>query len=464
MALSVILAGGSCRNSLATAVPDAKRVFLKDLKKRTFDFFWDRVDANTFQTDDRYPTSRFTSIAATGFGLAAYTVGIENGYVTRQAGADRVLKTLDWLWNSKQGPEAQGVTGYKGFFYHFLNYRTGTRYKDVELSTIDTGLLMAGILTCQSYFDQDHAGERRIRELADSLYQRVDWNWAMNSNGSLSMGWHPESGFIPSVWTGYNEAMILLIMAMASPTHPIPAQAWTTWCSTYQWANFYGYEHVNFSPLFGHQYSHMFIDFRGIADPYMTSRGIDYFENSRRATLSNRAYCAENPQGFKDYSKDIWGLTASDGPASETREIIGRKVTFAGYSAKGASSIYIVDDGTLTPSAAGGSIPFEPEICIGALYNMKNKYGDKLYKEYGFVDAFNPTYTFNKNQPDGWFDQDYLGIDQGPVLIQLENYESGLVWKTMGRNIYILNGLRKAGFNGGWLEKPESEKPNRLMN
>ncbi|MDD4645673.1 MAG: glucoamylase family protein [Bacteroidales bacterium] len=431
-----------------------KKAFTRDLKQRTFNFFWDRIDANTWQTDDRFPTKQFTSIAATGFGLTSYIIGIHNGFISREDGASRVLKTLEWMWQSPQGSQASGVSGYKGFYYHFLNYDSGTRFKTNELSTIDTGLLMAGVLTCQSWFTRDNSTERRIRELADSLYLRVQWDWAMNGQSVMSMGWTPEKGFIPSNWTGYNEAMILLIMAVGSPSHPIPAAAWAKWCTTYQWAEFYGYEYVNFSPLFGHQYSQMYIDFKGIQDEYMKARGIDYFENSRRATLSNRAYCSANPLGFVDYSSLIWGLTASDGPASENRVIGGRQINFATYSAKGCSALYINDDGTIAPTAAGGSIPFEPEICINSLYYMKQKYGDQLYQKYGFKDAFNPTYTFNQQSPDGWFDIDYLGIDQGPILIQLENYETGLIWNTLKRNPYIIDGLRKAGFTGGWLDQP----------
>jgi hypothetical protein len=452
IACCLFLASGACLNSGDKPTVAEKKAFTNDLKRRTFNFFWDRVDPSTFQTDDRYPTMQFSSIAATGFGLASYTVGIANGYISRTQGAERVLKTLDWMMNSPQGPDAAGMSGYKGLFYHFLNNDTGTRYKTNELSTVDTGWLMAGILTCQSYFDEDNASEARIRQLADSLYLRVEWDWAMNGQASMSMGWHPESGFIPSTWNGYNEAMILIILAIGSPTHGLPAKAWTTWCETYQWENFYGYEHVNFGPLFGHHYSHMFIDFKGIRDNYMRKHGIDYFENARRATLSNRAYCIENPKKFKDYSANIWGLTACDGPANENRVINGRSVMFASYSAKGACVKYINDDGTLAPTAAGGSIPYEPEICINSLYSMKEKYGDKLYQQYGFKDAFNPTYTFNPKYPDGWFDVDYLGIDQGPILLQLENYETGLIWNTLKKNPYIVSGLHKAGFSGGWLD------------
>lgn len=441
-----------CKTSLENQ--SEKQIFLEDLKERTFNFFWELADSSTYQVPDRYPTKTFTSIAATGFGLASYLAGIENGYITRQEGADRVLKTLMWLWNARQGPGKSGNTGYKGFFYHFLTFDEGTRYQNVELSTIDTGWLMAGILACQSYFTNDSKQERMIRGLADSLYRRVNWEWAMNGKERMSMGWRPEEGFISARWKGYNEAMMLIIMAMGSPTHPIPATAWESWSKTYQWSEFYGYEHVNFSPLFGHQYSHMFIDFRNIQDPYMKRRGINYFENSRRATLANRQYCIDNPGGFEDYSENIWGLSACDGPENKKQIIEGDTVQFFKYSERGASSRRITNDGTITPTAAGGSIPFAPKICTDALYAMKQKYGDRLYKKYGFKDAFNMTYESDGNQ-NGWVDDDYLGINQGPIIIQLENHQTELIWNVMKKNKYIIRGLKKAGFTGGWLNKKE---------
>jgi len=401
-----------------------KEVFLKDLKQRTFNFFWEQVDKPTWQIPDRYPTRHFTSIAATGFGLTSYLAGIENGYITRKDGVNRTLNTLKWLWNAKHGPEQSGVSGYRGFFYHFLNYGTGTRYRNVELSTIDTGWLMMGILACQSYFNNNTKYEKEIRALADSLFQRVEWDWAMNNNEYMSMGWHPENGFIDAQWKGYNEAMAIIVLALGSPTHPIHDTAWKSWCKTYKWEEFYGYEHINFHPLFGHQFSHMFIDFRGIFDPYMKKRGIDYFENSKRATLSNRLYCIDNPSNYKGYSENIWGLTACDGPENSKHVINNDTIQFKSYWARGASRLEINDDGTITPTAAGGSIPFAPDKCIEALYSMKQKFGENLYQEYGFKDAFNLTYTFGENNKNGWFDSDYLGLDQGPIIIQLENYQN----------------------------------------
>ena len=423
---------------------------LDDLQRRTFNYFWETVDTFPYQVLDRYPSLNFSSIAATGFGLTSYIIGAEKGFITRAQAAERVLQTLQVLQNLPQGSDTAGVSGYKGFFYHFLTLDKALRFKTVELSTIDTGLLMAGILTAMSYFDAADDTEKQIRQIADFLYRRVEWDWAMNEQGTMSMGWHPERGFINASWRGYNEAMVLLLMAIGSPTHPIPAESWEKWTSTYQWGNYYQQEHVNFAPLFGHQYSHMYIDFRGIQDAYMREKGIDYFENSRRATYANRAYCIANPGDYVGYSENVWGLTACDGPGNRGKT--NPNISFYDYRARGAAQWHVVDDGTITPTAAGGSIPFAPEICLPALDEMYRLYGDKIYDEYGFKDAFNWTIEYEDGTK-GWVDKDYIGIDQGPILIQLENYRSELVWNIMKKNPYLVEGLKKAGFTGGWLDK-----------
>jgi hypothetical protein len=275
------------------------------------------------------------------------------------------------------------------------------------------------------------------------------------------MGWTPESGFHSWNWHGLNEAMILYVLALGSPTHPIPAEAWPYWTSTYKWGVFHGQGHVNFSPLFVHQYSQVWIDYRGIQDAYMREKGIDYFENSRRATLAQRAYAIANPEGFAGYGADVWGLTACDGPFDDGARLHGRDRRFKGYSARGASLVYIEDDGTLSPTAAAGSLPFAPEIVIPALQEMSRRWGPHLRNSYGFLDAFNPTLDDPALKSDqgpivggvGWFDRDQLGIDQGPIVAMLENHRSELVWKTMRRNPYVIAGLKRAGFTGGWLDQ-----------
>ena len=297
---------------------EADRAFAADLEERTFRWFWDTANPENGLVPDRWPTPSFSSIAAVGFGLTAYPIGAENGWITRQQAAERTLTTLRFMYELPQGPEATGVAGYKGFFYHFLDMNTGLRFQQVELSTIDTTLLLGGALFCREYFDGASETEEAIRAYADSLYERVDWTWIQPRAPYVSMGWHPESGFIQADWQGYNEAMLLYILAFASPTHAIDPGAWDAWTSTYRWAAWYGYDHVNFAPLFGHQYSHVWIDFRGIQDDYMRARGIDYFENSRRATLAQRGYAIVNPNDWNGYGADFWGLTASDGPLDTT--------------------------------------------------------------------------------------------------------------------------------------------------
>ena len=429
----------------------SEKFSLDELERRTFRWFWDLVDKN-YQVPDRHPQRNFSSVAATGFGLTVYCIGAERHYVTREQAAERTLKTLQFLWQSPQGGAVAGVTGFHGFYYHFLDHDKGLRFKDVELSSIDTGLLMAGVLSVMSYFDKNDPVEKEIHDLGDKLYRRVEWTWFLNEKKNLSMGYHPEKGFIKAEWIGYNEAMVLLIMAMGSPTHPIPADCWNRWCAPYQWAAFEGQEHLNFDPLFGHQYSQMYLDFKGISDDYMGKKGIDYFENSRRATYANRAYCLGNQTNFKNYGANEWGLTACDGANDTTIFINEKKHSFWTYRARGAASTQVVDDGTIAPTAAGGSVPFAPEICIPALENMWTKYYGTLVTEYGFKDAYNATYTFGKGNEKGWVDPDYLGIDQGPIVIQIENYRSQLVWNLMKKNPYIVAGLKKAGFKGGWLK------------
>ena len=432
--------------------------FLDTLQRRTFNWFWERTDPSNGLTPDRWPTKSFSSVAAIGFALTAYPIGVERGYVSRADAAQRTLNTLRFMYNAPQGPQPTNVTGYKGFFYHFLDMQTGYRFERVELSTIDTSLLLAGALFCQSYYTGSNPIENAIRAYADSIYLRVDWPWAINKPPLVSMGWHPENGFIDSDWKGYDEGMILYILALGSPTHSIDASAWTEWTRSYVWLPYYGQAFVSFPPLFGHQYSHVWIDFRGIQDAYMRSKGIDYFENSRRATQSQRSYAIDNPGQWRDYGPNVWGLTAVDGPHDTTVVIDGRSREFHTYSARGAAADYVMDDGTLAPTASAGSVPFAPEITIPALITMREKYGDNLFTTYGFLDSFNPTFRLPITPHHGhvvgnvgWFDGDYLGIDQGPIIAMIENYRSDLIWKTMRKNPYIVAGLKKAGFTGGWL-------------
>ncbi len=399
--------------------------FLDTLQHAAFNFFWEQANPVNGLIKDRNTYGSDCSIASEGFGLTAICVAIDHGWITRQSGRDRVLNALTTFWLKPQGTSATNAIGYKGFFYHFLDMATGLRAGTSELSSIDTGLLLAGVLYAKAYFSTTDSLDGVVRALADSIYCRVDWQWMMNSSTTLSMGWTPESGFLGARWYGYNEAMILQILALGSPTHPAPSYLWNYWTSTYSWQTLYGQSYVVFPPLFGHQYSHCWIDFRYIADIYMQQRGITYFENSRRATLAQRAYCVSNPGHFTGYSDTLWGLTACDGPPP------------TGYNARGAPPAQN-DDGTIAPTAVAGSLPFAPEVCLPTLRSMDDMYHASLWMQYGFRDAFNLTQN--------WWDTDVIGIDEGPIVLMIENYRTGGVWHLFMQDPAIQLGLQRAGF------------------
>ncbi len=399
--------------------------FLDMVQQLTFDFFWNEANPSNGLIKDRSTSWSPSSIASVGFGLTAIGIGIERGWITREQGRERVLTTLKTFWEKPQSRNAQGYIGYKGFYYHFIDMNTAQRVWDSELSSIDTALLLAGILYAQEYFSGEDDDEQQIRALADSIYLRVDWDWMRHWEPTLTMGWDPVDGFLIHRWIGYNEAMILYILASGSPTQPLdnPVRSWNAWTSGYEWQTHYGYSFVIFPPLFGHQYSHAWVDFREIQDEYMRNRGITYFENSRRATLANREYCIENPGGFEGYGENVWGITASDIPG--------------GYLARGAPPPEN-DDGTIAPTAAGGSMPFTPDESIAALRYMYEEFKDDLWGKYGFKDAFN----LSQN----WFAPDYIGIDQGAIILMIENYRTGHVWDVFMQNEYVQTGLDAVGF------------------
>jgi hypothetical protein len=436
---------------------------LDDLERRTFDFFWDTSDPRTGLAPDRWPSESFASIAAVGFALTAYPIGVERGWITREQACERVWNTLKFFSSLPQGPQAKGVAGHKGFFYHFLDMKSGLRFERCELSTVDTALLLAGALFCRDWFDGDAVQETEIRRLANALYARVDWTWAQTRGPSISHGWSPEGGFISSDWKGYNEAMLVYLLALGSPTYPVDEDAWVAWISTYDrdsWGSEYGQTYLRFPPLFGHQFTHCWVDFRGIQDAYMRGRGLDYFENSRRASYAQRSYAMVNPEGWAGYGKDVWGITASDGPADVSRVYGGRERQFISYAGRGMGGAHNHDDGTLAPYGAGASIVFAPEIVIPALLTMHERYGKHIYGRYGFFDAFNLSFHYEDVKLQhgrlvpgfGWVDTDYIGIDQGPLLAMLGNHRGEIIWKTTRRSDWLVRGLKRAGFTGGWLK------------
>jgi len=457
-ALAVVVLTGllSCagsENVVPEAAPSVERwdPFLDTLQEQTLRFFLETTPP-TGLAYDRYPSPSPSSIGAVGFALTCYPIAVERGLIGREEAARLVQKTLRLLLDLPQHEGTTNVSGYKGFFYHFIDVQDGTRVWTCELSTIDTGLMLMGALFCQTYFDRDDPVEQDLRHLADTLYRRTDWNWARDGSPGISHSWRPERGFNVTRWRGYDESAFLIILALGSPTHPVPDGMWEYWLEPVKWAEYYGDEFISFGPLFGHQYSFCWIDFRTIQDPYMRARGIDYFENSRRATLSNRAYAIENPEGWIGYADSVWGLTACDGPGDTAFVVEGRTRQFLGYSARGASFDWVNDDGTIAPTAAGGSVAFAPEVCIPALKSLRSLGGGLLWREYGFADAYNATFR-TPATPHGWVDRDYLGIDQGPIAIMIENLRNGFVWDVVKKNPYIVRGLRRAGFTGGWLDE-----------
>ncbi|MCA9751958.1 MAG: Tat pathway signal protein, partial [Gemmatimonadetes bacterium] len=361
----------------------AEQAFLSELQERTFRFFWETTDPATGLAPDRWPTRSFASVAATGFALTSYPIGVEHGWVTRAEAAVRTRDTLRFLWEAPQGPEPAGTIGYHGLFYHFLDPATGVRYRDVELSTVDTALLLAGALFAREYFDSEAATEAELRSLADSLYARADWNWASPRPPALGHGWDPESGHLPYDWRGYNEAMILYLLALGSPTHAVPAEAWNEWSSRYHTGEFQGETYLGFAPMFGHQYSHVFVDFRGVHDRATRDLGFDYFENSVRAARAQHAYAVENPQGFAGYGDRLWGLTACDGPVEGKFAWNGRSHDVHTYWARGACFTGVNDDGTVSPTAAAASVAFVPDLVTPTLVAMQEDFGENLFGRYG---------------------------------------------------------------------------------
>ena len=418
---------------------------LARLESGTFKYFADEVNLENGLVRDNTRSRSPASIAAVGFALTAYPIAVERKYFTRAEAVKRTLTTLRFFHDAPHGKEPD-ATGYKGFYYHFLDMKTGRRVWKCELSTIDTTYLIAGALTAASYFDRDTKAEREIRTLAAALYERVDWQWAQNRGLTVTHGWNPETGFIKYRWTGYSEALILYVLGLASPTFPLPAESYEAWTRTYKWKKLYGHEFLYAGPLFIHHLSHMWIDFRGIQDEYMAGKAINYFENSRRAIYAQQKYAMRNPKKFAGYGRFSWGITASDGPGPTERRIKGRKIRFYSYIAR--SFPYGPDDGTLAPWAVAASLPFAPEVVLPSLHRLNEEYPE-ITNQYGFKCSYNPTFTSANGK--GWVSKGYYGLDQGPIIMMIENYRTGFIWRLLRRCPHIVNGLRRAGFRGGWL-------------
>jgi hypothetical protein len=314
---------------------------------------------------------------------------------------------------------------------------------------VDSAILFAGVLAAAAYFDADTPDEGEIRTLGDALYRRADWPWAQNGGATVTHGWKPESGFLEYRWEGYDEALVLYILGLGSPTHPLPEKSYAAWASTYEWKRSYGYDYLYAGPLFTHQISHVWIDFRDIRDAFMRDKGIDYFENTRRATYVQQRYAIENPLEFAGYGKYCWGITASDGPGPDTIKVNGIERRFFDYLARGVP--YGPDDGTIGPWAVVASLPFAPEIVLPTIQYLVHEVDLKTGNPYGFKATFNPTYPDKSGNPHGWISPWHYGINQGPINPMIENYRTGLLWRLMQSCPYVVRGLRRAGFTGGWL-------------
>ncbi len=420
---------------------------LDKLQRETLDYFLHESNPKNGLILDKTKKDSPASIAATGLALASYPVGVERAFLTREDAITRTLAALRFFASSPQGTEPD-ATGYRGFYYHFLDLKTGRRAWKCELSTIDSAILLAGALTAAMYFERDTSDEREIRELADSLYRRADWHWAQNNGLTVSHGWHPETGFIKYRWEGYDEALILYALALGSPTFPLPAESYRAWSSTYEWKSIYDVEFLYAGPLFIHQLSHLWLDLRGIQDDFMRGKGIDYFENSRRATLVQQLYAIRNPHQFAQYGEHCWGITASDGPGPMTLRVAGIARNFFGYEARGAP--FGPDDGTIAPWAVVASLPFAPEIVLPTVKHF-NELHLRGTNPYGFKATFNPTYPDESGRTFGWITPWHYGLNQGPIVMMIENFRTGLLWELMRRCPYVVEGLRRANFRGGWL-------------
>jgi hypothetical protein len=436
-ALALFLLGCACLSSLSPAVfagqtsstastrrtathlSASDEAFLEDLSRRAFRYFQDHADAVTGLVLDRartdgaahdaeHPSHNITSSAATGFGLTALCIAAERGWISRTEARERVRRTLRFF--ALRAPQQHG------WFLHWMDKPTGQRRWQSEYSSIDTALLLGGVLTARQYFSAD----KEIRRLATLIYERVDFKWMLAGHSFLlSHGWRPETGFLKPRWDTYSEHLILDLLAIGSPTHPVRPLSWRAWQR--KRINYAGYTYITGGPLFIHQYSHAWVDFRNWRESW--SPYTDYFENSVAATRAHREFCRDLADEFPGYSGNVWGITASD--------------SVKGYVAWGGPPRDPAIDGTVVPCAAGGSLMFTPDISLGALRAMREKFGERIYGRYGFTDAFNPN--------TGWVGPDVIGIDVGITLLSAENLRSGNVWRWFMRNPEIPRALRLAG-------------------
>ena len=418
---------------------------LDAVQRAAFEFFLDATNLSNGLVSDTTRPGSPSSIAVVGFALSAYPVGVEHGWIARGDAVARILSALRFFEASDQSGSAS-ASGFRGFYFHFLDMTTGRRAWESELSSIDTALLIIGMLTAAQYFDNDSDDEVRLRALAERLYLKVDWTWAQREDGALSQGWKPECGFLNYGWDGYDEALLLYVLALGSPTHPLHGTGFETWTLTYQWENLYGVDFLYAGPLFIHQFSHAWIDFRGIRDRFMREKDCDYFENSRRAVDVQRQYAIRNPRSFEGYGQDQWGLSAGEGPGVPPQRVAGRNQAFYGYAARGVP--WGPDDGTISGPATLASIVFAPEMTLAAMRGMVRR-GPPEAAQALTASGFND--TARPSGEGGWTSPGKFGLDQGMIVLMLENFRTGLLWRLLRSCPWIRQGLRAADFRGGWL-------------
>jgi len=430
-----------------TGPTDEREKLLSSLQADAFKYFVKEVNPDNGLVVDCTKGGWPSSIAAIGMALSAYPVGVEHNFITREAAIERTLSNLRFFAGSEQSTNAH-ATGHKGFYYHFLDMQTGRRAWQCELSTIDTTFLFAGMLAAGAYFDRDSSEEGEIRTLTDQLYKRADWGWAINGGATLTHGWTPERGFLPYRWDRYDESTLAYILGLGSPTCPLAAESYQAHRSSCEWKRVYDYEYLYAGPLFTHQFSHIWIDFRGIQDSFMREHGSDYFENSRRATYAQREYAKRNPNEFKGYNEMCWGLTACEGPGLAELNVDGVKRVFFDYVARGVPDG--PDDGTLAPWAVVASLPFAPEIVLPTLEHF-TELEIGVDHPYGLEATFNPTFPAEDRRTCGWLSPWHYGINQGPIVLMIENHRTTFLWRLIKKCPYVIDGLRRAGFDGGWL-------------
>ena len=433
---------------------------LDDLQRKAFRYFEHHVDpGNGLVLDSTRPTQP-VSIAAVGFALSCYPVAVERGWIRRTTALNHTLAALRFFDQADQSGAPDGV-GYKGFFYHFLDPDSATRAWKCELSTIDTALLVSGAIQAAAYFDHDSKREREVRERAESIYARIDWRWALKDNNTIAMGWKPETGFLAYGWCGYDESLIMHLLALAAPRFAVDPSSYDAWTASFRWRHLYGEDVLYAGPLFIHQFSHIWVDLRGIRDKFMAAKRTDYFENSRVATQIQRQYAIRNPRRFTGYGKNCWGFSATDGPGSVMAKFHGRKRQFFDYTARGAP--FGPDDGTISPWSAIASLPFAPGIVLEEIRHFEELIGHGP-QGYGFHASFNLSwpdphatgahrYTLKNGKQIAWVSPWHFALHQGPIVLMIENYRSGMIWKLMRDCAPIKLGLQRAGFQGGWLDR-----------